>query len=519
MTLADELKQIKRSDIDYLIAHQYRDGSEIKELFSSPFLSRKLGKDASKWAVNIAAKPVTAVLSKLRVNGHTVKVNGKEVPAVTDAFKADIWDHNLMTQVIADGVSMAEEYGDSYLLVWDDLNPESDAVDVVAYSPVGARMFYDTETERRKLRWVRTWMVRGQGSTDDQTTWYRRVNVVDDLMVVKLIAREQGPGAGTEADFVPYTGDDAVVAAEDDTDAEQVVPSAPGVVLHEYGELPVFHLRNGRPYGTPEHRCLYGLQNLLIKDLATLAESIDGYGAPFRYRLLEANSALAPGTDVFDGNDGQAEQSRSDRVKTEAGALANLRNTTSVGQLSPSDVSNLLSPVDTFMALAATTSETPLDYFDPSAAAASGESKKEHKEAFNDKCQTRLDDFDVTLVDALEFAAIVVLQLGEGITVELEWEPIERQSPLDVAAQVRANIENGMPYVEAWVQAGWKREEVELWPEPPFVTAKRLEGLRSLAAATKDFAAAATLEFIDGAAVAKLVADATNPPKPAAIGS
>src|SRR5258708_5744918 len=83
--------------------------------------------------------------------------------------------------------------------------------------------------------------------------------------------------------------------------------------------------------------------------------------------------ALAPGTDVFEGNEGEAEQSRSDRVKTEAGALANLRNTTEVGQLSPSDVSNLLQPVDTFMALASSTSETPLDYFDPSAAAASGE--------------------------------------------------------------------------------------------------------------------------------------------------
>lgn len=509
MALTDDLRAIKRADVDYLIAHDYYEGRRIPELFSSPFLARTLGKDSAKWQVNIASRPVDAVMFKLEVLGVSVTRNGAEDTASATSFRENVVDPNLLLQVVSDAMTLAEEHGDSYLLVWDDVSEEtSTAVDVLAYGPVGARLFYDVDSERRKDRWIRTWMMRGEGSTDDQTTWYRRVNIVDAFQVRKLIGILPG-NAMSEDEFKPFDGEDTLTVLEDGT---LDVPE-PGVVPHPYGELPVFHLRTRRPYGVPEHACVYGLQNMLNKDLATLAESVDGFGVPFRFRLMELDTQLRAGTDVFGDNDGEADSQREETVRTQAGSLANLRNTTAVGQLTPADVSNLLEPVDKIMQLASTVSVTPLDYFDATAAAASGESRKEHKDAFHAKCETRRKDFDITLVDALEFAANVVLQLP-GVTIELEWKPVQERSKEEQYTQVGLAIANGMPWVEAWVEAGYDREEVEEWTDPTMTPDAVAGRLKVLSEAVKNFAAAAQLGVGTPDGVTQLMRDAVAPPQP-----
>ncbi len=503
MTIVSDLKEIARADVHYLEAQNYYEGEKIKELFSNPKIAAKLGASASKFYVNIAKRAVDAVLDKLEVLGFSVTTeSGGEATEATKQFKTSVWDHNRLRQVFSDASEYAEEYGDSYVLVWDDLTPGSDGVDVIAYTPLGARLFYDSETERRKLRFMRTWLIRRDDSGDEKDTWYRRVDIVDAVEVRRLVSTVQDSAIERDSDFEPFTEDDDVESPEEELEPGQE-PAGPGVVRHGYGELPVFHVRTKRPYGVPEHRCLYGIQNLIVKDIATLAESIDGFGLPVRWRTISSGDNLKPGrADVF-GEDTAGSVDR-DRVKAEPGSWANLYDTDKVGQLSPSDVKNLLDPLSMFMRLASVVSVTPLDYFDASAASASGESKKEHQAAYHAKCGTRQYDFDTALVDALECAANSVLGLG-GVLVRLVWKPVQERTPEEKHAQAASAQAAGMPFEEAWVEAGYPAEEVRTWTAPEDRPDSKAKVARDVAAAAKDFGAAAQLEVITKESVAQLL--------------
>ena len=495
MTLVDDLREIEKADAEYQIAKNYWEGKRIKELFSSKFAAQKLGSHATKYMVNIAKRAGEAVLFKLHVQGFSVQRDGKEDPVSDKLFKEHVVKHNELLQVVSDWINFVIQYGDAYLLDWDDVSAEdSQGVDVIAYDPIGCRIFYDVETERTPRRWVRTWMVRGERSTAEQDSWYRRVDVIDHERKRKLIATMPGKELPTSDDgFKPFTDEDMVFEDPDtiltaDT-PEGLVIVGPGEVVHGYGGLPVFHGRTRRPYGVPEHESLYGLQNLMIKDISTLAAAMDGYGLPFRWRTLLEGAALRAGTEAFDEDEegGEADE----RIQADAGAMANLYGTDKVGQLEPSSVDNLLDPIDKIMMLASSISTTPVEFFSVSANA-SGEARKQNSDPFVSKCQTRLEDLNVTCVKALEFAANRILGLDD-VTVVLEWKPVQERTRLEVYAQVTAAVAAGMPPVEAWVEAGYDREEVLTWDLSSMELDALAKRLRDVAAAMKDFGSAAAL--------------------------
>jgi hypothetical protein len=280
----------------------------------------------------------------------------------------------------------------------------------------------------------------------------------------------------------------------------------------------VAHLRTRRPYGVPEHECLYGCQNLLLKVIATLGESVDGFGIPWRYRTLSSDKALKSGGDVFD-QDGvdDDEADDADRVRTRAGELANLWDTEDVGQLTPADSKNLLDPIDKVMQLAATVSTTPLDYFDASAASASGESKKEHKGPYLAKVAKRQKQLGRAMVaDCLEFALVDVLGFV-GASVTLVWQALVERTDTERYAQIKEATEAGIPFAVACVEAGYEQEVVDEWVAngwmPEDSAAARVELFKGIAAGTKDLAAAANLGGIDAAAAQALIQQALTRPK------
>jgi len=511
VTIVSDLKEIARADVRYLEAQNYYEGEKVKELFSNPKVAAKLGANAEKFYVNIAKRAVDAVLFKLEVLGFTVTTeSGGEATQAATTFKTNVWDHNRIRQVFSDALEYAEEFGDSYQLTYDDLTPGSDGVDAIAYTPLGARLFYDAETERRKLRFVRTWLVRRDDSGDDKDTWYRRVTIVDATEVRQLVSTVQDSAIETDAHFEPFVDEDAPDAPDEELEPGQE-PAGPGVVRHGYGGFPVFHLRTKRPYGFPEHKCLYGIQNLIVKDIATLAEGIDGFGIPFRWRTISSGDNLKPGrADVF-GEDTVGSREK-DRVKAEPGSLANLYDTDAVGQLLPASVNNLLDPLSMFMRLASVVSVTPLDYFDASAASASGESKKEHQQAYNAKCETRQFDFDTALVDALEFIANNILDLG-GVLVRLIWKPVQERTPEEKHAQAKSAQEAGMPYEPAWVEAGYPAEEVATWQAPEDRPGAKAKVAVDVSTAAKNFGAAAQLGVIPSDGVSQLLQQIVTPTK------
>ncbi len=504
MSITSDLAVIADADEHkYLIAQKFYDGEKVAELFSNKNLAVLFNQHAVNYRINIAKRAVDAVVDKLGVTAFSITSNGAPDDKAFSEFESAFWKPNKVRQKIADAVESAEEYGDSYLVIWPSQTDDTD-IDMITHSPVGARLFYDQENETTKERYVRTWLVTGEGSvTRDKDTWYRRVNVIDAFEVRKLISTVPCKEIKSDDDFEPFEEETALAGEAGTPETE------PGVTAHDYGEVPVFHLRTKRPYGVPEHACLYGMQNLLIKTVSTLGEAIDGFGVPFRYRLLNSEDNLKAGRDIFGP---EKPTQGEDQVPAKPGSLANMYDTLSVGQLMPADVGNLLDPVDKIMSLSATVSTTPLDYFDASAAAASGESKKEHKGPYHTKVQIRQEDFDATLVDAFEFVCTVVLGLGD-VTLDLEWKPIQEINRAEVYAQIKAGTGAGVPFEVACAEAGYDPAEVAKWVSPDQRAAVRADLFATLATAVKDLAAASTLGVgIDMAKVTQLLSDAVTLP-------
>lgn len=512
MTIVADIGEIKRADIDYLIAQNYYTGKEVKEVFANKRVAALLGDSAERFLINIAARGVDVMTQKMTVEGYTVSRGGAKDGVAEEAFDEEIWKHNKLSELIPDTIQAAEEYGDAYWVVWPEEGEMASAVDVYLHRPIGARMFYDSDNETIALRYVRTWLVRGPESTTDQNTWLRRVNIIDAVRVRKLISIVPASQINRDDQFVPFTDEDDPDPAMrmDDTSGE---PLPPGETNHDYEQIPVFHLRTGRPYGTPAHAALYGVQNLLTKFVTTLGESADGYALPWRYRTLNADKLLKPGTDVFDQE--QQDDEEEDRVRVRAGELANLYDTENVGQLTPADSKNLLDPIDKIMALGSTMSSIPMDYFDPSAAAASGVSKKEHKSAYHDKVRGQIENIGNAIVAALEFAMNSVLDFVD-ISVELVWREIAERTPEERYAQITAAVAAGVPWSVACVEAGYDQDVVDEWVvngwSPDDRPAARAELFKAIAAGTRDLAAAANLGGIDATAAQDLIAKALSRP-------
>lgn len=505
MGVAADVAEIKKADIDYQLAQNYYEGKGIKEVFSNPATAALLGKAAQNYMVNIAKRGVDAVTDKLVVTGWKITRDGDADEDYEDEFRVNVWDHNKLKQLIPDAITAAEVQGDAYLVAWPDEDEESTAVDLFFHKALGARLFYDDENDRVKRAYVRTWLVRGQGSTADQTTWYRRVNEITAEQVRKLITRVPALSAKDDDHYVPFTDDDP-----DDPGRDSFPP---GESVNPFGEVTAWHLRTERPYGVPEHYCLYGCQNLLIKIVCTLGESVDGFGIPWRYRTMSSDKALKPGADQF-AEDGDDDPDDQERLRTRAGELSNLWDTDTVGQLMPADVDNLLSPIDKVFDMAATVSTTPIDYFHASAAAASGESKKEHKGPYHSKVMRRLTDLGDELVACLEFVAQRMLELDDA-TVVLVWKPFTELTDEERYAQVKEAVASGIPWRQAMIEAGYEPEQVDEWirlgydPEnSPDARAKRF---RDLAAGTRDMAAAVQLGNLDNAVVTQVLQQAAAP--------
>lgn len=513
MTIVADVKEIQRADLDYLIAQNYYEGTKVKEVFANKRVAALLGDSAEKYHINIAARGVDVLLTKMVIEGYSVSRDGAKDTVAESGFRDDVWEHNRMDQLLPDAIEVTEEYGDAYLLVWPSEAENATEVDIFLHRPIGARMIYDTDNETVELRYVRTWLVRGPMSTSDMSTWLRRVTIITDTMVQKLISIVPASQIQNDDHYVPFMDEDDPDPEKrlDDTTGE---PLPPGITTHEYGQIPVFHLRTGRPYGKPAHKSLYGVQNLLTKYVTTLGEAADGFGLPWRYRLINSDKMLKPGSDVFD-QDQADEDELDDRVTPRSGELTNLYDTEGVGQLTPAESKNLLDPIDRFMALGATVSAIPMDYFDPSAAAASGLSKKEHKSAFLDRVRRQIEDIGGAIIAACEFAINEVLGFAD-ISVELIWRELTERTPEERYAQIEAAVKAGVPWSVACVEAGYPQETVDEWVlegmSPEDSPAARAELFRSVAAGTRDLAAAASLGGIDATAAQALIEQALQRP-------
>lgn len=481
--LITTIKEILRAAPAYEKAERYWAGT-ANEVFSDPNVHDILGANASKFKVNIARRPITALMDRLELDSVAVE---DDDPADTDdtpdraeisPLQAELdkaWRDLELDLEVPEAIAKALRYGDAYLALGKDRREE-----LVSYvrTPFKLRAFYDDDNPK-ELRWFgSTWL-------DDEkyrrvTLWYldrteHYISKSPDLSSDRLVDDE----------FRPYTPD----PNDPDSWIEEVDDDTP--------RWPFYHLRTERPYGRPMHEVVYGVQNMLTKQLAVLMDATDGYGLPFRYAIRKLGSLgqRATAQDDWDTPGGPAVP-EGPKVKTKAGQLAQLDGIDAIGQLQPADINNLLEPIDMFMRLGAVVSDVSLNYFDPSADV-SGVSRREDEKPFVKKVERLQTLFEGVLERYLQ--DVLALRGAGDTTVRITWAPAELVDEGERWAIVKAKCDAGMPLRQALIEAGYVDKAVDQFlaesGEQAYST--RVELWLKLSQLASNFGAASNLGIID----------------------
>ena len=441
--LIPALTELRAARPAYEQAEMYREG-DAPEKFASSAIQRALRGGGRDFHVNLAARPVDAVLDRLEIAAIVC-----EPDARTADFNTLVWDANELDIEAPQIHDNALTYGDAYLFVWPSESSSDDeedgphpGVDVFYNSPLTTRIIYDEENPRRKKLTIKSWC-EGSGQ------WKRtRVNLYYrdhfEKWTTKPDAADKTEDNLAETDFEPYI--------DEHTDEH-------GHIDNPYGELPWFHFRTRRPYGRPEHKNAYGPQDALTKLITNQMASSDFTAFPQRYGLLDPGATEDDDLDWGD-DDATDPEDRPSQMVASPGSMWILRNYKSVGQFAPADPDAFLKPQGQFMRFMASTTTTPMRWFDPSGDAPSGESIRADDAPLVKKIDARQRSLGATWKDACEFALRV---LGIKATVTVQWAPAQTTGDLEFWQAVQARQDAGVPVRQTLLEAGYTDAQVTAW--------------------------------------------------------
>lgn len=467
-------------------AEAYYTGN-VPEVFSSLRLRRALAIHGVDFDLNFAKTPVDAVTDRLEIAAVT-----SDDPAAT-ALISQVWQDNQLDLEMPDVFRRAGEYGDAYVICLpvEDDGGKVVRVEVFYNSPQTVRVFYSEENPRQKSYAIKKWC---EGAVHRAELYYP-----DRIERWTTTGNANGD---KESDWQPWPADD------EDPESWKVE--------HDWNEIPVYHYRTDRPYGTPEHYGAYGPQNAITKLQATHMGTVDYQGAPQRYALTETKdtdtSDLEPGD--FDDADwpedanatGVKDIGDDSSLKAGPGEMWLLRGFKGVGQFDPANPSVFLDPLLFNVRAMAQITTTPLHLFDPSGEQPSGQSLRAQDAPFTRKVGNRQLSYGATTREWVMFA---LRQLGiDNPSVTVHWTPAETIDDQEGWQTVGQKIANGVPRKQALVEAGYRPEQVDEWLKDAddAEIERRVQILATFAAAAQQLGAASTLGVLDPQQVKELLA-------------
>ena len=460
------LAEIDESHARYETAHAYYTGC-VDEVWANSHMARILRRSGERYRVNFAKTVVNVVADRLEIAAVTVP--GDET--ATKALQERVWDANDMLLETPEAIRLACVYGDYYMLVWpSDVDGD---VDIWFNAPTTTRVIYEVENPRRKAYAIKRW----------QADKRVRVNLYYADRIEKWVTAVDGQDGSADTHWTEYLEDG------------QAWP-----LPNPYGEVPVFHLRTGGQYGTPEHFDAYGPQNALTKIVATMVNTTDNAGFPVRYFLTEPGAMLDGDANMRPRWDDEADATEANRdlvnLAAGSGNILTLAGMRAAGQFDPADPKHFLDPSDWMVRALAQVTGTPMHYFDPSGDVPSGESLRTADAPLVKKVRYRQQRFGATYAEALAFA-LKILGFGER-KVDVRWTPATATDDLDSWTTAKAKIDAGVPVRQTLLEQGYTAEQVDGW-----ITATGEENLAqrvalyaSLARGTKDMGAAVSLNAI-----------------------
>jgi hypothetical protein len=484
------IEELGEARPDYDQAQAYYDG-KVPEVFTSVRIRRALARNNIDFDLNFAKTPVNAVTNRLKVASVT-----SPDPDV-NALISKIWQDNQLNLELPDLFRRTGEYGDAYLMALPVEDEEGNVVRIEMFynSPQTVRVLYDEENPRRKKLTIKRWC---DGP-------YERAELYYDDRTERWTTRKGSDGEKAQ-DWVHWPAD----------------PEDPEswVILNDTGAQPVFHFRNDRPYGCPEHYGAYGPQNAINKLQQTHMGTVDYQGFPQRYALTDSattdTSDLEPG-DFDDGiwpfpeqGVGPSDTGADSSLKAGPGEMMLLRGFKSVGQFDAAQPGVFLDPIQFNIRAMAQITDTPLRMFDPQSNQRSGESYREEDGPFISKVENRQTSYGATLHEAFVYA-LRLLGVDEPV-VNVDWVPAKSVTDAQGWQTVESKIRAGVPRRQALMEAGYRAEQVDAWLSgtDDAELQRRVDVLASLADSAQKLGAAAALGVITSEQVTALMTGAIN---------
>ena len=475
---------------DYDQAATYYEG-KVPEVFTSIRIRRALARFDIDFDLNFARTPVNAVTNRLSVASIT------SPDEAVNMLISKVWQDNQLNLELPDLFRRAGEFGDAYLMVQpvEDDNGTVVRVEMYYNSPQTVRVIYDEEQPRRKKYTVKSW-------TDGA---YLRAELLYDARTERWTTAKDSRGDRAQ-DWLHWPSD----------------PEDPEswLIPNEAGQQPVFHFRNDRPYGCPEHYGAYGPQNAINKLQQTHMGTIDYQGFPQRYALTETANTDTSDLDPGDFDDGiwpfpeqglgPSDSGDDSSLKAGPGEMMLLRGFKSVGQFDAAQPNVFLDPINFQIRAMAQITDTPLRMFDPQSHQRSGESIKEEDGPYIAKIENRQTSYGAALHEAFCFALRL---LGvEDPVVSVDWVPAKSVTDVQGWQIVTAKINAGVPRKQALTEAGYRPEQVDAWLAgvDDAEIQRRVAILANLAVAAQAFGSAATLGAVSTEQVQGLLSGALS---------
>ena len=418
------LDQLLAVDAEYTRAGKAYEGT-LPEVFASEKLRHLLAGTGKSYRVNFARTPCDVLLERLAVDA----VTHPTAQAVVD----DIYADNPMGFEIPDILQRASVFGDAYAIVWTDDEQDS-GVAVYGHDPRTVRVFYDPSRPRRKTHAIQVW----------EDGDHYRYNLYLPDRVERYVSLGPVDGVAlSEQKWVEYS----------DVEGEDFAVPNPLP-----GRLPVFHFRNQRQYGRPEHKDAFGPQEMINKIAITMMASIDYAGFPQRYALVEESLNPDPADDfgplpegsLTDAADYSSPSRRRSEFDASPGATWLLSGTKAVGQFATANTDNFLKPYQSLIQSMAAVTDTPMHYFDLSGGMPSGESFRAANAPLDKKARHRQDTYGVELNSMFDYA---VALRGAGPGTQVTWRPVEQVTGKEFWDMQAAKTALGMPTDVAFQEA------------------------------------------------------------------
>jgi hypothetical protein len=442
--LMNALTSLQGAQEAYAKAAAYYKGTQ-PEFFASLRLRIAMGATGVIFNFNFAKIPVDAISERIEISG----ISCAEKTAL-DTIN-ETWIDNKLDVYAPSIMHSACKFGDSYALVWpsEDGDPTAEgnpAVDVFYQSPRIMRVFYDDANELQKRYAIKRWK--------DSYTGYLFVNLYYADRIEKYM---QAP----ESDQHPKPQWEKRIDE----------PGEEWPLDNPYGEVPVFHFRNGFPYGDPEHVDAYGPQDAIHKLVISHMASVDYNAFPQRYAILQEGydtSEAAFGDEgdyAFAINTSATLDTGVDpksQLTADPASVWFMKGVASYGQFPPGDADAFLGPFMKYIHAMAVVTNTPMHFMDPIVSNVSGESLRVVEAPFAKKVRKRQLMFGTEWRDLFRFV-LKVRGLPEDAIVRVNWVPASTVNDLSTLQGQLIKMQLGVAPWQLLLEQGYTPEQLESW--------------------------------------------------------